>query len=152
MTASIKRSTVIRTALSVAWTVVLIILAIGSTTNLFLLTDFVQPYCSATPDEFVPLCQPCGLHWGMFGVLEPTQCPNSFMDELLDIFVATPRMVLIIFGMAWFVTVPLLIFNFVHLFRRWAHDQETALERVQLIALGYVLLWAGGAAALFTMH
>ena len=131
------------TLLSLAWTAILVCLAIGATTNLFVVTDIVQPYCSIGPDDFVggESCKPCGLRWEMWGALGATQCPGSVFDELLTLFVAAPRLLFVIFGITWMLTVPVLVINFAALARRWLRSEQTRLDMIQIALIGYILLW-----------
>jgi hypothetical protein len=145
------QATPIARAFAVAWSIVLVVLAVGATTNLLLFGDFVQPYCSAAPGEDGDICRPCGLRWEMFGVVGATQCPNSIVDELLTVFVVLPRLLFVLFGVAWILSAPLLVLNFVTLFREWRRGDQPALHTIQLILLTYILLWGVGAAAFFLL-
>lgn len=146
----LERGMPIRAVWSALWTMALVVLAIGATTNLLFFSDFVQPYCATTPDMHADLCKPCGLRWGIFGIIDPTQCPNSFVDELFAVFIAVPRFLAIVFGLAWFLTGPLLLLNFAVLLRRRRRGDQTILDTIQLYVLAYILLW-GVAATVFLL-
>ena len=136
-------------ALSVLWTIVLAILAVGATTNLLMISDVVQPYCTTAPEANGELCIPCGLRWEMFGVVGATQCPNSLIDELLTVFVVVPRLLFVLFGIAWLLTGPLLAMNFGALILRWRRGDRSTISAVQITLLAYLLLWGLAAAAFF---
>lgn len=143
------RGTPLRWAYSVLWTIVLAALCIGASVSFFEFGDVIQPGCSTTPTEYSGLCKPCGLRWGMFGIVDATQCPNSIVDELLTAFVALPRFLFIAFGMAWMLTAPLLVANFLVLRGRRVGGDRSILNTAQFFMLGYILLWALAAAAFF---
>lgn len=124
-------------------------LAVGATANLLYFGNFVQPYCALAPDENVEMCRPCGLRWEMFGALGATQCPQSLIDEVLTLFIVVPRLLFVLFGVAWMVTAPLLVLNVVTLVGRWRRGEKSALSAVQLGLLAYVLAWGLAAAVFF---
>lgn len=80
---------------------------------------------------------------GMFGIIDVTHCPNSIVDEVLWIFVAIPRLLAILFGLTWFVTGPILVFNFIVLSNRRRRGEQTAIETIQLGLLAYSSLGRG---------
>lgn len=146
---SLKKGLRLSTLFSLLWTAILVCLAIGATTNLIFITDIAQPYCSIGPEDFVDgeLCRPCGLRWEMWGALGATQCPGSIIDELLSLFVVAPRLLYVMFGMLWILTVPALVINFAALARRWLRQEQTPLDMIQLALIGYILVWTAIVAA-----
>lgn len=60
--------------------------------------EVIGPYCADTvrDQEIYPACVPCGLNWGVFGVIELTSCGNPVLDALISYGVIWPHTVVVI--------------------------------------------------------
>ena len=59
---------------------------------------FVGPYCEIASEAsgIYPICQPCGLHFSIFGVIEITPCGNPVLEFLLTVGVVIPQLIIAI--------------------------------------------------------
>lgn len=75
------------------WFVFLAWIVIGGTTGEVLRwTGFIEPFCDmeGTSDTYAK-CTPCKMHRSVFGVFETNNCPNAFVEKMLEYGIGIPR-------------------------------------------------------------